>query len=100
MDPPFVGALTTTLVPGTPLQAAADAGEFVLPDPWGLLAELRTIVADSRFTRCRFHSNHASNYLPLSLNLPTDRARALAELDLVLADRRGDDLKPEHLRGL
>ena len=100
MDPPFVGALTTTLVPGTPLHAAAEAGEFALPDPWGLLAELRTIIADARFTRCRFHSNHASNYLPLSLNLPADRDRALAELDDVLAGRRGDDLKPEYLRGL
>ena len=100
MDPPFVGALTTTLVPGTPLHAAADAGAFALPGPWDLLAELRTIIAESRFTRCRFHSNHASNYLPLSLNLPTDRERALAELDTVLAGRRGDDLKPEYLRGL
>ncbi len=73
MDPPFVGALTTTLVPGTPLFAAAEAGTFVLPDVWAMLAELRTIVAEARFTRCRFHSNHASNYLPLSLNLPADR---------------------------
>ncbi len=52
------------------------------------------------FTRCRFHSNHASNYLPLSLNLPADRDRALAGINQVL-DRRDDgDLKPEFLRGL
>jgi radical SAM superfamily enzyme YgiQ (UPF0313 family) len=100
MDPPFVGALTTTLVPGTPLFAEAEAGAFVLPDPWTMLAELRTLVADSRLTRCRFHSNHASNYVPLSLNLPADRDRGVALLDEVLARRRGDDLKPEFLRGL
>ncbi|MBE0564998.1 MAG: radical SAM protein [Krumholzibacteria bacterium] len=100
MDPPFVGALTTTLVPGTPLHATAAAGGFDLPDPWGMLAELRTIVAGAGLTRCRFHSNHASNYVPLSLNLPADRERGLALLDAVLARRRQDDLKPEFLRGL
>ncbi len=100
MDPPFVGALTTTVVPNTPLAAQQDAGDFTLPDQWGMLAELRTIVADSNFTRCRFHANHASNYLPLSLNLPADRQRGLDQLDRVLQDRDEDDLRPEYLRGL
>jgi len=100
MDPPFVGALTTTLVPGTPLADAAAAGCFELPDPWQMLVELRTLVARSRFTRCRFHSNHASNYLPLSLNLPADRDRALATLDKVIAKRNPGELKPEEWRGL
>ena len=100
MDPPFVGALTTTLVPCTPLHAEAAAGRFALPDPWGLLAELRVLVADSALSRCRFHSNHASNYLPLSLNLPADRERALQALDEVLAARDRDRLRPEHWRGL
>ena len=100
MDPPFVGALTTTLVPGTPLHAEAATGDFQLPSPWGMLRELRTIVDESRFTRCRFHANHASNYLPLSLNLPTDRARALEQIDAVLDRGDDEDLKPEFLRGL
>lgn len=100
MDPPFVGALTTTIVPGTPLAAEHESGAFALPDQWGLLGELRTLVAESRFSRCRFHANHASNYLPLSLNLPADRERGLAVLDRVLRDRDSDDLRPEHLRGL
>jgi radical SAM superfamily enzyme YgiQ (UPF0313 family) len=100
MDPPFVGALTTTLVPGTPLAAEADAGRFTLPDPWGMLTELRTLVADSRLTRCRFHSNHASNYVPLSLNLPTDRDGAVRALDELLAGRDRTRLRPEQWRGL
>lgn len=100
MDPPFVGALTTTVVPGTPLAATEAAGDFVLPDPWGLLDELHTLVRDARFTRCRFHSNHASNYLPLSLNLPADRESALQRLDTTLARRDPDDLVPESWRGL
>ncbi len=100
MDPPFVGALTTTLVPGTPLFKQAEDGDFELPDPWGMLEELRIIIRESNFTRCRFHSNHASNYLPLSLNLPTDRDKALMMLDEVLDRRDDDDLKPDFLRGL
>jgi len=100
MDPPFVGALTTTLVPGTPLFDQAENGQFILPDAWGMLEELRTIIRGSSFTRCRFHSNHASNYLPLSLNLPADREKALAMLDQVLMRRDDEDLKPDFLRGL
>ncbi len=100
MDPPFVGALTTTVVPNTPLAAQQEAGTFALPDQWGMLSELRTILAESRFTRCRFHANHASNYVPLSLNLPTDRERGLGVLDQILRDRDEGDLRPEYLRGL
>ena len=100
MDPPFVGALTTTVIPGTPLAGEESAGTFVLPDPWGLLEELRVLIRDSRLTRCRFHSNHASNYLPLSLNLPADRESALARLGAVLDHRDPEDLVPEHWRGL
>jgi len=100
MDPPFVGALTTTVIPGTPLARQQDAGRFTLPDRWGLLEELRVLVRNSSFSRCRFHSNHASNYLPLSLNLPADREKALAALDQVLATRDESGLRPEHLRGL
>jgi len=100
MDPPFVGALTTTVVPNTPLAAQQQSGAFSLPDQWGMLSELRTILAESQFTRCRFHANHASNYVPLSLNLPTDRDRGLATLDQILRNRDEDDLRPEYLRGL
>ncbi len=100
MDPPFVGALTTTLVPGTPLFEQERTGAFQLPDPWAMLEELRIIIGNSQFTRCRFHSNHASNYLPLSLNLPTDKEKALRLLDEVLDRRNDGDLKPDFLRGL
>jgi radical SAM superfamily enzyme YgiQ (UPF0313 family) len=100
MDPPFVGALTTTIVPGTPLADMAARGEFVLPSKFRMLEELRVIVANSEFSSCRFSSNHASNYLPLRGDLPRDKPGMLAVLDEVIA--RGDErlLKPERLRGL
>ena len=97
LDPPYVGALMTTLVPGTPL---ADDPDFAVPDAWGLLAELEVLVDRARFTRCAFHANHASNYLPLKLSLPTDRARGLARLRGALAARDPSLLVPEAWRGL
>lgn len=100
MDPPYAGALTTTLVPGTPLFDAAQRGEFTLPGKFQMLRELRTIVAESRLSDCRFSSNHASNYLPLKSTLPQDQAEVVRILDAVIA--AGDErvLKPEQLRGL
>ncbi len=100
MDPTYVGALTTTIIPGTPLHEEQTKGMFTLPDPWQMLQELYILIGQSRFTRCRFHSNHASNYLPLSLNLPADREKALAQLEKVLSDRNQNDLRPEYWRGL
>ncbi|MFV8755074.1 radical SAM protein [Nannocystaceae bacterium ST9] len=100
MDPPYVGALTTTVLPGTPLGEQQARGEFVLPSKFRMLEELRTIVAGSEFSDCRFSSNHASNYLPLRGSLPHDKPAMLAVLDEVIA--RGDErlLKPERLRAL
>ena len=65
-----------------------------------LLEELRTLVAESHFSRCRFSSNHASNYLPIRSELPRDQKAIVKILDEVLARRDERDLKPEHLRGL
>jgi radical SAM superfamily enzyme YgiQ (UPF0313 family) len=100
MAPRYVGALTTTLVPGTLLHGAAERGEFTLPSPFEMLLELRTIVAESQFTHTRFSCNHASNYLPMRMDLPRDRGAVLSALDQVIADRNSDALKPEYLRGL
>ena len=100
MDPPFAGALTTTVVPNTPLFEQQQSGEFELPSKFGMLKELRTIVAESDMSACRFSANHASNYLPLRSELPRDKAEVVAILDEVIA--RGDErqLKPERMRGL
>jgi radical SAM superfamily enzyme YgiQ (UPF0313 family) len=100
MDPPFVGTLTTTVVPGTPLDEMQRRGTYELPDKFGMLEELRTIVADSSFTACRFSSNHASNYLPVRCTLPGHKAAVLEVLDEVLALRDERMLKPEILRAL
>jgi radical SAM superfamily enzyme YgiQ (UPF0313 family) len=100
MDPSYVGALTTTVVPGTPLADHEQKGEFTLPDKFRMIEELRTIVEESEFTNCRFSANHASNYLPLTCELPRDKSALLSALDGVLAERDERVLKPEYLRGL
>jgi len=100
MDPPFVGALTTTVVPGTPLAELEERGEFELPGKFGLLSELRTLIADSSFSGCRFSSNHASNYLPVRADLPARKAELVRVLDGVIAEADESKLKPEWMRGL
>ncbi len=100
MDPPYVGALTLTVIPEAPLSELQQSGEFELPQKRQLLKELRTIVAKSNFSNCRFSSNHASNYLPIRSDLPGDKEQVLNIIDTVLASGDEEQLKPEWMRGL
>jgi radical SAM superfamily enzyme YgiQ (UPF0313 family) len=98
MDPEFLGALTTTVVPSTPLATLAGRGRFELPSVEAMLGELRTIVDRARPTDALFRTNHASNYLPLGGRLPTDRARIVQVIDAALSG--AIPLRPEWTRGL
>lgn len=100
MDPDYVGALSVILVPGTPLYEEFSRGAFKLPDPFGLIEELRIIIAESSFTNCVFRSNHASNYLPVRATLPGDKGKILSAIDSVLNSRDSRMLRPEFLRAL
>jgi radical SAM superfamily enzyme YgiQ (UPF0313 family) len=98
MDPDYLAALTLTVVEGTPLAATMDRLGWELPDIYGLLGELRTMVGDSSPTQALFRTNHASNYLPLGGTLPKDRQRIVETIDLALAG--AIPLRPKELRGL
>jgi radical SAM superfamily enzyme YgiQ (UPF0313 family) len=100
LDPDYVGLLTLMLVPGTALARRADRGDFVLPDRFGMLTELRTILAGARLTAARFSANHASNFLPVTGDLPADRDRLLALIDPILATHDDTRLRPDWARGL
>jgi len=100
MDPDYVGALSVIVVPGTPLYKDAAEGRFQVPDPFGLIRELRIMIAESSFTHCVFRSNHASNYLPVKATLPQDKEEILAAIDHVLQSRNPRYLRPEFLRAL
>jgi radical SAM superfamily enzyme YgiQ (UPF0313 family) len=98
MDPQFLAALTTTVVPGTPLDQLVRKRRFSLPSLEQMFRELRVIVEQARPAQALFRTNHASNYLPLAGSLPADRARILASIDLALSGKIA--LRPEWSRGL
>ena len=98
MNPEYLAALTTTVIPGTPLAQLVKRERFELPSMEQMFHELRAIVDLARPTHCVFRTNHASNYLPLAGELPRDRARIVAVIDAALEGRVA--LRPEHARRL
>ncbi len=100
IDPHYAGALTLMLIPGTPMGDDYQAGNFQLPDKFGFLEELGTIIGQSDLSRCFFASNHASNYLPIKGTLPKDKERLLGIVQEVLDKRDPGMLKPEEFRAL
>jgi radical SAM superfamily enzyme YgiQ (UPF0313 family) len=100
IDPEYAGALTLTLIPGTPLWQECQKGTFHPITPFESLEELKGIVENSSFTDCFFSSMHASNYLSVRGRLPQDKGRMLKELERVLSKKDPSLLRPEFLRGL
>jgi radical SAM superfamily enzyme YgiQ (UPF0313 family) len=100
IDPEYGGALTLTLVPGTPLYEEWKEGKFHPVSPFRSLEELRIIIGNSIFTHCFFSSMHASNYFSVRGTLFGEKERMLHEIDEVLAANDQSLLRPEFLRGL
>ena len=100
IDPEYAGALTLTLIPGTPLWQECQQGTFHPITPFQSLEELKGIIENSSFTNCFFSSMHASNYLSVRGRLPQDKERMLKELERVLSKKDPSLLRPEFLRGL
>ncbi len=98
IDPDYIGALSLMLIPGTPLYAEWQAGRFPLLQPAEMLAELRTMIAETHLSLGLFHANHASNYLPIKARLPRDKPAVLALIDRALEGEVS--LKPEYMRAL
>jgi radical SAM superfamily enzyme YgiQ (UPF0313 family) len=100
MDPDYVGALTVSLIPGTPLYNDFQQGKFKLITPFESVKELLAIIRQANFTNCFFSSMHASNYFSVRGTLPRDKERMVRELEQVIARRDPALLRPEYLRGL
>jgi radical SAM superfamily enzyme YgiQ (UPF0313 family) len=100
MDPDYVGALSLMVVPGTPIEKEIEAGELILPTPFGMIQELETMIEHCQFTRCFFASNHASNYLPLRVRIPEEKEEALRRIREVLQRKDPALLRPEFMRAL
>jgi len=100
MDPDYVGALTLSLIPGTPMYEQHKNGVMTMLTPFEFLKELKTIIEESSFTNCFFSSMHASNYVAVRGTLPGDKGRVTGELERVLRQKDAAILRPEFLRGL
>ena len=100
MNPEYVGALSLMVVPGTPIHEELRTGRLVLPNPFELIRELGTMIANCQFTNCFFASNHASNYLPLRIRMPREKEKALQLIREVLQRKDPDLLRPEYMRAL
>lgn len=98
IDPEYVGALSLMLIPGTPMHEDARQGRFTLIEPDEMLAELRTMIAETHQSKGLFHANHASNYLPIRARMPKEKAATLALIDSALAGKVA--LRPEWMRAL
>jgi radical SAM superfamily enzyme YgiQ (UPF0313 family) len=100
IDPDYVGALTLTIVPGTPLYDEWQQGGFHPLSPFQSLEELKSIIENSNFTDCFFSSMHASNYLSIRGRLSQDKERMIKSLGAVLNKKDHSMLRPDFLRGL
>jgi radical SAM superfamily enzyme YgiQ (UPF0313 family) len=98
INPNYVGALSYMPVENTPLEKEVQDGAFSLLSPEKILQELRTMISCTNMTRGYFYANHASNYLPLRIRFPKDKASALATIDKALSGMIS--LTPEWMRGL
>ena len=100
IDPDYVGALTVMIIPGTSLHEEYMSGKFELPDTFGFLEELGTIIANSNFTDCFFTSNHASNYLPIRARMPKEKDETVKLIHSVIQSGNHKILRPEFMRAL
>ena len=100
MDPDYVGALSLMITPGTPIEKEIETGKLKLPTAFGLIQELEMMITNCQFSRCFFASNHASNYLPLRIQMPEQKEAALERIREVLRRKDPDLLRPEYLRAL
>ena len=100
IDPDYIALLTLMMVPGTPMAAAVERGEFRVPDQEAALRELWEIIDSTEVTDAVFRTTHASNYLAIEGRLPADKAAMLGVLDRVLTGDCQRWIRPEALRGL
>jgi radical SAM superfamily enzyme YgiQ (UPF0313 family) len=101
IDPSFLATLTLMLGPYERIYEEQIMGKgFKLIDKKQSLQELRWFVEDLDLTDCKFGSEHASNYLPITGTLPRDKQEILALIDTALADMSSKMIRPEWARGL
>lgn len=102
IDPRFLATLTLMVGPhGRLYEEKIMGGGFKLIDRKQSLQELRWFVEDLELTGCKFGTEHASNYLPITgMSLPGDKDEILGLIDKAMKDNSPDLFRPEWARGL
>ncbi len=72
---------------------------FTLPGPFALLAELAEMIGHTEM-RGLFYANHASNYLPIRVRMPHQRAETVRMLRELVQREDAFLLTPERSRRL
>lgn len=99
IQPQYLGLLTLMLEPPGQLYQDWQSGTFTTLSSIEVLQETQLLLENLDLVDCVFRSNHASNYFSLRGNLPQDKIRLLAELEIAIASGP-ERLKAERYRGL
>lgn len=102
IGPQFLATLTLMVSPNRQAyEEKVMGGGFKLIDRKQSLQELRWFVEDLELAGCKFGTEHASNYLPITgMTLPGDKDEILRLIDKALMDTSPGMLRPEWMRGL
>ena len=102
IGPQFLATLTLMVGPDPwAYEEKVMGGGFKLIDRKQSLQELRWFVEDLELAGCKFGTEHASNYLPITgMTLPGDKDEILRLIDKALMDTPPGMLRPEWMRGL
>ncbi|HEX2720860.1 MAG TPA: radical SAM protein [Candidatus Deferrimicrobium sp.] len=102
IGPQFLATLTLMVGPDArAYEEKVMGGGFRLIDRKQSLQELRWFVEDLELAGCKFGTEHASNYLPITgMTLPGDKDKILRLIDKALSDTSPGMLRPEWMRGL
>lgn len=98
MDPDYVGALSVIMCEGTELAKRVNRDEHLVSTSMEMLVELRDMLIHTELSNGFFMANHASNYLPLKVEMPHGKAQAIARLDAAIKGQV--HLRPESMRAL
>jgi len=88
MGASYVSLLTLMVERNAPIYREIAEGRFELLTGREVLEEAKLILetVPDEMERCVFRSNHASNYVSLKGDLPSDRERMISQLEAAIAD--------------
>jgi radical SAM superfamily enzyme YgiQ (UPF0313 family) len=98
ISPNYIGALSLIVTPEAPLYTRIINKEFKVLTPIEILKELKLMIENIDISSGIFSANHASNYLPLQIRLPSEKNDALKLLDKAIKGKIS--LKSEYMRAI